>query len=240
MIGPLHYFDTESTQSVSLGTPYKQPSTGKVWHYALNGGTALDRGKLAVQATTTANHVNLSFATAPAVGDSEVSVTLGATSAAADLYKDGILNVQDGTGEGFAYSIEGHAAIDSAGTGLFRLGNGETIQVAGATAEANVDLIRNTYAGVVISATDQADLPLGVFNVTTAANAYAMLQTWGPAAVWRDEATGVGDVLTTGTSVAGQIEVEDAVAEPLVGMNGANAGVDTEYQIVYLRLDPTC
>lgn len=240
MIGPIHYFDTESSKSVAFGTPYAQPSTGKVWHYALNGGTALDRGKLAVQATTTANHVNLSFSTAPAIGDREVSVTLDATAAAANLYQDGTLNVQDGTGEGFAYSIEGHAAIASGGTGTFVLGNGESIQVAGATAESNVDLIRNLYSGVVISATDQADLPVGVFNINVAANAYAMIQTWGAAAVWRDETTGIGDVLTTGTGVAGQVEVEDAVGEPLVGMNGANAGVDTEYQIVYLRLDPTC
>lgn len=238
MIGPLHYHDSESSQSgASLGTKYCQDTTGRVWKYAENGATQADPGKLMVQADIVANHINLSFSSAPAVGDRTVSVTLGATSAAADLYKDGFLVVQDGDGEGIAYAIEGHAAIGSAGTGEFNLGLGESIQVAGATSETNVDLVKNTYKDVVISATDQADVPLGVFNVTVAADAFGMLQTWGPASVWQDEATGVGDMLTTGTGVAGQVETEDGAGEPTVGYQGPTAGVIGEYQLVYLRLD---
>lgn len=237
MIGPLHYHDTETTQSVALGTPYKQPTTSRVWKYAENGGTAADPGKLFAQAVVVANHVDLSFSAAPAIGDTELSITLGATLAAENDYKDGFAVVQDGTGEGIAYLIEGHDAIASAGTGVFKLAKGEKVIVAGATAETNVDLIKNLYKDVVISSTDQADVPVGVFNVSVAANAYGMLQTWGPCAVWQDEANAIGDMLTTGTGVAGQVEADDAAGEPLIGIQGAQTGTATEYQLVYLRLD---
>lgn len=237
-IAPIHYHKEESTQSSHLGIPYRQDSTGRCWRYSEVGGTAVDPGKLVVSATIVANHVDLSFSTAPAVGDKELSITLGATAASANDYRDGFAVIQDGTGEGILHPLGEHAAVASAGTGKFTIDQGESIQVAGATAETNVDLVKNLYKDVVISVTDQADNPVGVYNVGVTADYYAMVQTWGPAAVWQDEANAVGDMLTTGTGVAGQVEADDAAGEPLIGQQGPQAGTATEYQLVYLRIEP--
>lgn len=235
MTSPLHYHDTETTQSVSLGTVYRQDSTGRTWYYAENGGVAADPGKLMVAATQNAQRINLSFATAPAAGDTSISVTIGTGAETADTYKDGFAVVQDGTGEGILYPIEGHDAIDASSAGTFFLK--EDIQVAGAVSETNVDLVKNQYKDVVISLTDQADPPVGVFNVSVAVDAYGMIQTWGPAAVWQDTTNGIGDSLVTGSGTAGQVEVEDAVGEPLVGTQGPVAGIASEYQLVYLKIE---
>ena len=164
MMGPLHYHDTESSQSVSLGTVYRQDSTGRVWRYAENGGTQADPGKLMVAAVDETDHNNMNWASAPSAGDTSVSVTLGGTAASAGDYKDGWLVSQDGTGEGYAYAVEGHPAASASASLTVELK--EEIQEAGAASEANVDLVKSKYKDVVISVTDQADPPVGVFNAT--------------------------------------------------------------------------
>lgn len=233
-ISPLDIHNTETTQSSEVGTVYRIDSVGKSYRYAENGGTAAGAGKLMVAATQTANHVNLSFASAPAAGDNYVSVTLGATAATAGDYANGQLVVQDGTGEGIAYDIEGHPAADASAS--LRVDLKKEITVAGAVSETNVDLVKNLWKDVVISVTDQADPIAGVFNVAVAANAYGMIQTWGPAAVWQDEANAVGASLTTGTGVAGQVETVDAAGEHSLGQMGTQVGVATEYQLVFLQI----
>jgi len=238
-LSPLHYHKQESVKSVALGTPYRQDSTNRAWRYTENAGTTLAAGKLTVQADTVSNHINLSFAVAPAVGDREIKVTLGATAAAADLYADGFANIQDGTGEGVQHPLSGsHSTFDASATATFLLGHGERILVAGAISEANVDLEKNSYKDVVISAADQADVPVGVPNIAVTASYYFMVQTWGPCSVLQDETTAIGDMVTIGSSVTGAVEADDAAGEPLVGIQGPNTAVDTEYQTVYLRITP--
>jgi len=159
---------------------------------------------------------------------------LGATALTADQYKDGWLVVQDGTGEGRLYPVEGNLAADSAGTGIIYLK--EAIDTTGVLAEANVDLVANKFAGTVISAADQADCPTGVPLVAVTTLYYYWSQTGGPCAVWADETlTPVGGTVTIGTSVPGSVEELDLVAEPLVG-EVMLAGVDTEYPIINLQI----
>jgi hypothetical protein len=179
----------------------------------------------------------MSFQTAPSVGDTEVKVTLGATAATANQYKDGYLVVQDGTGEGRAYAVEGHGAADASATLTVYLK--EAIDTAGALSEANVDLIKNRWDDVVISVADQADPVVGVPNVAIPTTEYGWIQTGGPCAVLMDEAITAGATVTTGSSVAGAVEAKDGAGEPIVGHMGPQAGVDTEYQLVYLSVDQT-
>lgn len=229
-------FTSSSVRETALGSPYDGlQAESRCWKYAENGGTQADPGKLMVAADVVANHIDLSFTVAPAVGDRQVTVTLGATAVSADDYRDGFVNVQDGTGEGRAYGVEGHPAAASAGNLVLDLK--ENVRAAGATGEANVNLVKNLYKDVVISAVDQADVPVGVFNETVPANQYSFIQTWGPAPVWQDEAVAIGDMVTIGTGAAGQVEADDAAGEPLIGIQGHNTGVATEYQMVYLKLD---
>ena len=222
-----------SVAAHQLGDVYRD-SYGRCFVYAKAGGTALGRGKLAVQPTTVANHNNMSFAVAPTAGDTKIQVTLGATAATADQYKDGWMVVNDGTGQGRLYPVEGNLAADSAGTCVVYLK--EAIDTTGALSEANVDLEYGKWNGTVISAADQADCPAGVPLVAVTAAYYYWSQTGGPVSVLADETlTPVGGVVTIGSSVTGSVEMLDAVAEPVIG-EVMLAGVDTEYPIVNLQI----
>lgn len=232
-LAPSRFDKTSSTKEFALGQSFTD-GDGRVFVYAKAGSSNLSRGKLCVAPTVVANHINLSFATAPTAGDTSVVVTLGATAATADQYKDGVLVVNDGTGEGRAYPIEGHAAAASAGS--LRVYLKEAIDTTGATAEANVDLLANDYNGAVISVTDQADRPVGVPVVAITADQYGWLQAGGNCSVLFDEAVVNGLMVTIGTGVAGAVEAQDGAGEPLVGYVNGTAGVDTEYQNVYLTL----
>jgi hypothetical protein len=237
LLAPIEISNTSSTQQMSVGQRYRDPrGEGRTFYYSLAGGTTLARGKINVAATIAGNHVNLNFQTAPAIGDTDVSVTLGGTLTTADMYKDGWLVVQDGTGEGRAYHIEGHPAADASATQTLTLS--EQIDTAGALSEANVDLIKNKYDSVVVSVADQADPVVGV-NLVSITNAeYGWQQTWGACSVLQDETVAVGSMVVVGESVVGAIQVDDGAAEPAVGQIGPQAGVDTEYQLAYLKIDP--
>lgn len=232
-LSPSRFDQTSATKEYAIGQEFTD-AYGRTFAYAKAGGSNLSRGKLCVAPTVVANHINLSFATAPAVGDKKVTVTLGATAATADYYAEGWLVVQDGTGEGRAYPIEGHAAAESAASLTLYLK--EAIDTAGATAEVNVDLLANDYSGAVISVADQADRPTGVPVVAITAAQYGWLQNRGNCAVLMDEAITNGLMVTTGSSTVGAVEAQDAAGEPLVGYVNGTAGVDTEYQNVFLTI----
>lgn len=228
----------KTTQQVSLGHRFED-RFNRVFYYAY-AATAVGRGKVARAAAVIANHNNLSFQTAPAVNDMSVSVTLGGTAATADQYKDGWLVVQDGTGEGRAYPVEGHGAQTST-TGTLEVFLKEPIDTAGALSEANVDLIYNKYDELLPPADNgQAYIPVGVPICVggLGSSEYGYIQTWGPCSVWQDEATAnLGEDLTWGAGTGtGQVEGRDASTEPIIGTAGPAAGVATEYQLVYLRI----
>jgi hypothetical protein len=143
------------------------------------------------------------------------------------------LVINDAAGEGIAYAIKGHPAADSGASLTVELE--DPIAVA-LTTSSEATLIANRFAGVVISAVDQADTPAGVPNVAIAAGEYGWLQTGGLCSVLADEILTVGKECTIGSSVTGALELQDAVAEPVVAV-AIQAGVDTEYRAVELVLD---
>lgn len=228
-----------TAKHVRLGTRYEDPF-GRVFYYAY-GASAVGRGKLGIAAAAVgANHEDLSFQTAPAVGDKVVKVTLGGTAVTADQYADGWLTVQDGTGEGRSYPVEGNdAQTSTTGTAVFYLG--EPIDTAGALSEDNVDLNYNYYDNVrPVPDNAQAYVALGVPICVggLGASEHAYLQSWGPCAIWRDETDDGLVPFTFGAGTGtGQIEGKDGAAEPQLGMLGPSAGVDTEYQMVYLQIN---
>lgn len=234
MLSPGIFTETYTTELYEVGQRYPD-GAGRVFRFTLAGASNLARGKLCVAPTIVANHINLSWQTVPTVGAKTVKVTLGATAATADQYKGGWLVVNDATGEGRAYPIEGHPAAGSAGTITLKLK--ESIDTAGVASEANVDLVANNWRGAVISVTDQADMPIGVPVVAITSGQYGWLQTSGPCAVLMDEAVTNGQAVTIGTGVAGAVEAQDAAGEPVVGIVSGTAGVDTEYQLVELMID---
>jgi hypothetical protein len=224
--------DISSTRQLPLGTR-GETRDGRKYRYALAGATALDPGKLAVNADLVSNHTNIVVAAAVSVGATKVTATLGATAATANQYQDGYLVVNDAAGEGINYLINGHAAVLSAGVITVNLV--DQVEVA-LTTSSEVTLKANPYSGIVVSATDQADQPVGVPNVTITAAYYGWVQTGGECSVLADEAVTKGLALTIGTGVAGAVEALDAAGEFQIGV-ASEALVDTEYRSAYLTID---
>jgi hypothetical protein len=207
---------------------------GRVYRYGSAAAAgALAPGKLAVAATKVDNHENIAVQAAAAIGAKSVSVTLGATAATANQYAGGYLVVNDATGEGIAYPINGHPA--HAGSGTLTVSLDQPIQVA-LTTSSEVSLIANPWSNAVISVTDQLDMPVGIPNVNIPASNFGWLQTRGVCAALADETLAAGENLTIGSSVAGALEENDAVGEPNVGV-AIQPGVDTEYRAVFLQID---
>ena len=73
---------------------------GRCFRWAFSG-EAIGAGQLVMQKGAVANHdMDLATATAGSVGDTSITVTLGATAATLNQYEDGALYTNDGTGEG--------------------------------------------------------------------------------------------------------------------------------------------
>jgi len=238
-------YEVKTSQAHPIGTRGYLPD-GRVFFYTLNDtAAALNVGQVIVASDIVANHQNVATATnSLAVGASVVrDVTLGATAAAADLYKDGYLAVTDAGGQGQTFQLRSHDLVGSGGTGDFPIYG--SVAVA-SDASTTVSLFRNLYAGPQISQTNQQDVVVGIPTTTipvgSSAAQYGWLQTWGPAAVLFGAAIGtVGQAVVPDTSVQGAVEEDNTATtvsqEPIVGYT-MSIGVDTEYQMVDLRIRP--
>ena len=219
----------------NLGEKVVTPD-GREYRYAKNGGTALNPGQLIIAADAVSNHDNLAVNTAE-VGDTTLTVTLGATAVTANQYVGGYAVVNDDTGEGIAYKIIAHPTSD--GSEAIAITLEDPIKVAFADA-TTVTLIANKYSGLIISDGTQTDTPVGVPNVAVTADYYFWVQTKGLCPVLVDGSTQPtpGQPVTIGNATSGAVEVKNAVGEPTVGqaLKGQTYTAG-EYEPVYLSLE---
>lgn len=227
--------ETSTTKQHNVGTRYVQGKDDdqRIYRYTLAGASALDPGKLVVNSDVDSDVVNKTVARTYAAGTTTVIID-AAGAVAADEYADGTLTISDATGEGVSCRVAGNTVLTGAGELTVYLK--EPVPVALTIDVSEATLLRNPWYGTVISATDQADLPVGVPNVTIAAGSYGWVQTRGECAVLADEAVAKGLELTIGTGVAGAVEAVDAAGEAKIG-TAYEALVDTEYRAVYLSID---
>jgi len=225
-----------STQKHKLGMLYVD-EYGNKWRYAKNGATALAAGKLtgAAVAGIVALHTDLSVVAA-AIGDRSVTVTLGATAATANQYKDGLLVAHDGTGKGYSYVIDSHPAADASATLTVKLVEPIKVAlVAGATSEVN--LVPNLYSGITI--TDAINcVPLGVPNVAVTAAYYCWIQSGGLAAVLTGDTSAIGVMAVAHTTdgAVGTLAASVDIDTPIVGVF-VTTGVAGEYGPIRLTMD---
>lgn len=218
-----------SDQLHRLGT-IAETADGRVFRYTKAGASNLVAGNLQVNADLDSNVTNKAVTAASAIGSTSVSFTAGG-SQTLDAYKDGFVVVNDATGEGIAYAVNGN----SSGTAVV-VGLREPVVVALVASTSEVTLKKNTWDSVVISAVDQADQPVGVPNTAATAAYYLWVQTRGECPVLADEAVTKGSMLTIGTGTAGAVEAIDLIGEALVGV-ASEALVDTENRAVFLQMD---
>lgn len=206
---------------------------GRVYRYSKAGGTTLAPGKLGVAATVDANVTNKTVAASVTAGAKSVTLDAGGA-ITADTYADGYLTVNDATGEGISYLVNTHTGTSGAAELTATLD--DPVKVALTVDVSEVSLTQNPWSGVVISVTDQADMPVGVPNVSITNAYYGWVQTGGVCSVLGDEAVAAGLALTTGTGVAGAVEALDAAGEFQIGV-ALVAAVDTEYREAFLTID---
>jgi hypothetical protein len=224
--------ETSSVKAHTLGTIYED-RFGNLYRYTRAGAVALDPGKLVVNADSDTDGTNVTVARTYAAGVTEVIVD-AAGAVAENAFADGTFTVSDATGEGFTCVVIGNTSTSGAGEMTVSLAQPTTVALTIDVSEATLQ--KSPWDAVLVSITDQADMPVGVPNVAIAADNYGWVQTRGTCAVLADEAVTKGQALTTGTGVAGAVEALDAAGEPQIGV-AQMALVDTEYRPAYLCID---
>lgn len=224
--------ETSATKLHPLGTK-AQDELGRTYRYVKAGASNLAAGKLVVNADPSADVQNKTVARTYAAGTTEVIID-AAGAITADSFVDGTLTINDATGEGVSMAVAGNTATTGAAELTVYLK--EPVPVALTIDVSEATLFKSPWDQVVISAVDQADMPVGVPNVAITAAEFGWVQTRGTCAVLWDEAVAKGLALTIGTGVAGAVEALDAAGEFQIGV-AMMAGVDTEYQPAFLTID---
>ena len=227
-------YQTSSTAKEALGTR-RQLKDGREFVYAQAGAADLAAGKLGVAADVAAAHADEDILAAVAIGTKILSVTVTAgTAIAANALKDGAFQINDGTGQGYSYPIEGNSAISGSGT-VVKLTLAEGIKVALDTT-SEFTLVHNPWKGIVESTT--VACPVGVPVVAVTTLYYYWAQTHGLACVLMGDTVALGtDVIQDTSTVAGGTAImATGSVIPAVGTVHGFAGVDTEYQPVILKI----
>lgn len=230
LVSPQDIFSSVSTQGTTLGAR-ATTGDGRVFRYALAGGTSLVPGKLQqASAEDTTNYQNLAAA-ATAIGDLSVTFTTS-TTVTANILAGGYLNTTTSTGAGYTYQIAGNTAAAGA-AGLVVTLN-DPILVA-TTTGTRFDLTPNPFSSVVVNPTTASSAPVGaaVYAVTNAQ--YGWLQTQGTVGLLVDDQTVVvGTFVCASNQAAGAIEPFTGVQAPVgIALTGA---ATTQYGQISLNL----
>jgi hypothetical protein len=205
-----------------------------VFRYAKNGGTLLVAGDAIQSPAQVADHKDLAPAAA-AIGDTSVTVTLGATEATANQYAGGYLITRSTPGQGYAYRIASHPAADASASLVVTLDKSDAVQVA-LTTSSRVDLVQNPYSGVIqMPATTLTGVIVGVAVYPLVASEFGWLQTHGVAPAQIDGTPGVGNAISGPSTAAGAFAINSGTLD-VVGKIFAT-GADGDNQAVFLTID---
>lgn len=184
-----------ATQAYALGTKL-EARDGRVWRYALAGGTELAPALMTQSEAIAAeaiNEVQTGYTTS--IGDTTISILLTTSSGITDgQLAEGWLLITDGTGEGHYYRIVNN--VWTTGDTVMQLTLHEPIIVA-TEATTEVTVIKNLYNSVIVAPTTLTGACVGVPNLTVTANNYFWAQTKGPCAMVVD----TGETLVVGQPV---------------------------------------
>jgi hypothetical protein len=239
-----------STKLHPLGSRMVLPD-GRAFRYGSNSTVELHAGVIVQSAAATAaDDTDVPLAAQASVGDKTISITAAGT-IAANKYADGLIYLNDGTGEGTVYKIASHLAGTGSATMVVNLYDGDTVAVATDSTVANTlcGLALNTYSTLVVQPTTITNLACGVTPTTVTASTstvtyYFWAQTWGEAAVLANAAGVVGQhVRAGGTTTPGGYEDLDRddthENEQAIGVQMQIAPTSGgDYGLVFLQIAP--
>lgn len=227
---------TSDVQQHQLGRRWVTED-GDIYRYAQAGGSNITAGNLQLGPAPKTNHHNVAVATAAAIGDKTVTVTLGATAAVADEYAGGKIVFSDVAPEGSTYIITGHPAAESSATLEVTL---DRPLVEALTTSSEATLVHNTWNGVV-EGTSTTQSPAGVPLVDVTAGEFCWLLTRGITGVLADSTINLGADVVAGSSTAGALDARSDTAATAIDQipvgQAVVAGVDTERRPIELKID---
>jgi hypothetical protein len=228
-------YQISETRKEELGT-IRMLSDGRKFRYARAGTSALAAGKLGVAADIAAAHANELILAAVAIGTKVLALTVSTgTVIAENELKGGAFQVNDGTGEGYSYIIDANTALAIGGTTI-SITIEEGIKVALDTT-SEFTLVHSPWNDVVEGTT--LGMAIGVPVVAVTAAYYYWAQTGGLAIGLMGGTVALGNALIQNNSgVAGaMISMATGSVIPIIGVVHGFAGVDTEYQPIFLMID---
>ena len=226
---------TTSDQRQILGAEMAFPD-GRKFRYVNNGGTAIGEGLVVASEAPAGNHdEDLVITTSPSVGDTAISITLGGTAAAKDLYAEGYLffNLASTTPHEM-YKIKGHALIASSGTGEITIDEPDGFQTAITAGTDTAGLIKSPYKDIVVAPAAVAGRFVGVTAADLEADYYGWVQVAGMATAKIDGTPAVGTLVGASSNHAGQLLAIGADTTPALARLHGKAGVDNEFHTVML------
>jgi hypothetical protein len=226
-------YETSSTQKEILGMLRIEPD-GRKFRYAKADSTQIACGVTTSMATVEAHHINRPVAAAVAIGDIEVQVTVSTTAVTADSYKDGYLQVNDGTGEGQCYRIDSNTYCAASGTTVVTLCDPVRVALV-ADSTSKVSLIPNPWYGTVVQATTTTG-QAGVTITVVPASHYYWSQTGGLGCVLSNGTDSVGSTQTAGAT-DGSVDIQTDYADIPVGYVILTDNVAGEYKPIWLTID---
>jgi hypothetical protein len=216
-----------------------QLADGRVFYYALDGGSGLSPGMLNKSRATIGGHEDVDTS-AQDINDKVVTVTPATTEIQlANEYAEGFISIRETTGAGQFRKIKSHPSAASADPCVMTLYDPWTVAI---TANEQADLIHNPMYKVIESATEEL-LPAGIPLIAVTASYYFWNQTWGIANVFQDGTNPLGSMVTPGTTAGSVVEYSTATNDidgylfPLVGIMYI-LGATTKYSVILLQIHP--
>ena len=235
---PQGIYELSKTQKAPLG--FRIVVGDRTFFYAHDDDTGIATGKVVSTVAPVSYHTNCAVSGSPAIGATEVTVTMGATTPVTkNMYAEGYMIVNAGTGAGHTYRVKSHPAAAVSKTCKYTLY--DPLVVALVTTTTYVSFLENKYEDVkIFTASSQVGVAIGVTPVAVTAltgGYYFWLQTWGPASVMADENYAAYTPLVPGSGVDGNVEAFDAdgTLEQVIGVS-LMVGVDGEHNPMWLKI----
>ncbi len=227
-------FTISTVQQHVVGEKAYTPD-GRTFRYVKAGATALVAGDVIQSPAVVANHVNLTPTAAVAVGDTTITVTLGATAATANQYAGGYLVVEKGTtGAGQTLLIKSHPAAASSATLALTLVDSFVVATSGTV---TVSLVASNYNGVIQAPiTTLTGTPVGVAVAAIPAASFGWICSRGITGVKADGVITQGTVgIAVPSAAAGAAKVMAATLFQIGTF--CKTTIDTQITPAYLTLD---
>ena len=238
---------TESaTQLNPLGTVLIDGE--RKYRYVKMGAGAVLAGKLvqgkAVHHAT--DHIDLAITANVAAGSYQVSIETAAGNISKDLYAEGWLWANDGTGEGQAWKVKSHPAHVHATDPSCNITLYDPVVTAITQAATQVSIIENKFKGVVVGdgATARGAMSLGFTVIDMTAEYYGWILVSGPGCALTSGTIVRGDIVvaTTAGGTAGAViaKIADSVVvrvQPDIGVV-LQVNATGEYSLVDVMIEP--